>query len=546
MEDAKSAGVTECAEAAPKGFQRTEEDLQIKPAAYRKLLRNRDFLLLWAGQMISAIGDWVIVAILLAVVKSLSGGKSWAISVMMLVKFLPAVLLGFVAGIIIDRVDRKRTLIVCNLCLAGLVILFAFSNTLLLVMVLVFIIETFNIIYMPAKDATIPDLVEPEQLANANSLNQLTVFASMAFGTAFAASIIGLITWLANINAFIGQHVDPNRAAFFVDSLSFLIAAFLISRIKGFKRLTGEERVRMSSAQVKQDFKAGLRYLWGHRLTRIVLILTLSCFLGGGTIYVLTIGFVNYVLGKGDSTFMYILSVLLFGIMAGSMLGGALKDRIRKERVMGLAICGFGTAVITFSLVSLVWLSFIIAFCGGTCMGYAIVGMITLLMETLDEEYRGRGFAAIQVIMRSSIFLSIMLAGPLADLITAIGRRVGLGPIDLGILRLGGSFEGKIDGGSADFRYLLNGPQVILLAGGIVILLAGLYGHRSFHRYFAWDRSEGVFRRPRAAGETAWEPAAGRDGGDACAGGEAGGVEADADEADKKEGSARGGESDEA
>ncbi|MBN2026846.1 MAG: MFS transporter [Actinobacteria bacterium] len=510
MEDVKNTETKECVEGPPKGFQRTEENLQIKPAAYRDLLRNRDFLLLWAGQMVSAIGDWIIVAILLALVKDVAGGKSWAISVMMLVKFLPAVLLGFLAGIIIDRVDRKKTLIVCDLSRAGLVILFAFSDRLLMILVLVFIIETFSIIYGPAKDASIPDLVEPEQLANANSLNQLTLFASMAFGTAIAASIVGLIAWL-------WKDVDPNRAAFFVDSLTFIISAFLIFKIRGFRRLSEEERVKMSSAQVKQDFKEGLRYLWNHRLTRIILILDLACFLGGGTIYVLTIGFVNYVLGRGDSTFMAILSVLLFGIMAGSILGGVLGGYVKKERVMGLAISGFGAGVIVFSLLSIVWLSFIVAFFGGVCMGYAIVGMITLLMETLDEEYRGRAFAAIQVIMRASIFLSIMLAGPMADLITAIGRRIGLSSINLGIIRFGGSFEGNIDGDFANFKYLFNGPQMILFIGGIVILIAGIYGQRSFHRYFGWSIHDKIFTRRQKVGETVWEPALVDADGEICA-----------------------------
>jgi MFS family permease len=503
MEDEKIQEASSCAESTPKGFQRTEDNLQIKPAAYRDLLRNHDFLLLWLGQMVSAIGDWIIVAILFAFVNDLSGGKSYAISLMMLAKFLPAVLLGFLAGVIIDRFDRKKTLIICDLSRAGLVIFFAFSNTLMLIMILVFIIETFSIIYGPAKDASIPDLVEPEQLTNANSLNQLTLFASMAFGTAIAGSIIGLIAWLGNVNAFIGQHIDPNRAAFFVDSLTFIISAFLIFKIRGFRRLSEEERVKMSSAQVKEDFKEGLRYLWNQHLTRTILILTLACFLGGGTIYVLTIGFVNYVLGKGNSTFMYILTVLLFGIMAGSILGGVLRTRVRKERVMGLAISGFGAGVIVFSLISVVWLSFIIAFLGGTCMGYAIVGMITLLMEILDVEYRGRAFAAIQVIMRASIFLSIMLAGPLADLITALGRRIGLSPINLGIIRLGGSFEGSINEGGdvLNFKYLFNGPQIILFVGGIIILLAGLYGQRSFHRYYGWSVHDKIFNRAPAVVE---------------------------------------------
>ena len=255
----------------------------------------------------------------------------------------------------------------------------------------------------------------------------------------------------------------------------------------------------MSTEQVKNDFREGLRYLRGNPLTRIVLILTLTCFLGGGTIYVLTVGFVKYVLGGSNSLFMYILTTLLFGMMGGSILAGVLKDRVRKERILGLAITGFGLGVVAFSLLSVAWLTFMVAFAGGMCMGYAIVGMVTLLHETLEEEFRGRAFATIQVIMRASIFLSIMLAGPLADLITGLGRRLGLSPVSLWLVRVGGSYRGPIDGREADFRYLLNGPQIILFIGGIVILGAGLFGHRSFHRYFGWDIRDAIFRRTRRA-----------------------------------------------
>jgi MFS family permease len=500
METRGTGSGEECRDAsggkATRTFQRTEQNLQIKPAAYKDLLRNRDFLLLWAGQMVSAVGDWVIVAVLFAFVDQISGGKSYAISLMMLAKFLPAVLLGFLAGIIIDRLDRKKTLISCDICRAALVLLLPFATNLLFICILVFIIETFTIIYGPAKDASIPDLVETDQLTNANSLNMLTLYASMAFGTAIAGSIIGLFAWLGRINpGFFGEHVDPNKAAFVVDCLTFLVSAYLIYRIAGFKRRPKEERVRMSSSLVKQDFKKGFYYLWHQPLTRIVLILTLACFLGGGTIYVLTVGFVKYVLLGSNSTFMYILTTLLFGMMGGSILAGVLKDRIRKERILGLAIAGFGVGVVIFSLLTVRWLTFIVAFAGGACMGYAIVGMVTLLHETLEEEFRGRAFATIQVIMRASIFLSIMIAGPLADLITAIGRHIGLNPVSLKLMRIGGAYVGDIDGKTADFNYLLNGPQIILFVGGIVILLAGIFGQRSFHRFFAWEAHSPIIRR---------------------------------------------------
>jgi dTMP kinase len=454
---------------------RTEEGLRIRPSAYLSLMRNRDFLKLWLGQMISAIGDWVIVAVLFAFVDRLSGGKSSAISVMMLARFLPAIFLGFFAGVIIDRFDRKATLITCDLIRAGLVILLPFSNSLLMICLIVFLIETLTIIYGPAKDASIPDLVESEQLMNANSLNSVTLFASMAFGTAIAGAIIGFLTWLGRVNPnFVGRYFEPNRSAFFIDSLTFFTSAYLIYRI-GFKRRGPEEMTKISFQQIKTDILEGIRYMLKDPLTRIVLILTVACFLGGGTVYVLAIGFVKYVQGGSDATFMYILTTLLFGLMAGSLLAGVLKHFMHKERWLGRSIFSFGFCLVIFSLLALRWLSFIVVFLAGVSMGYGVVGMVTLLHESLEEDFRGRVFATVQVLMRTSIFVSIIIAGPLADAINFLGKRWNRSPIDLRIIRIGGI---------NDFSYFPNGPQTILFFGGLVILVAGMYAHRRFRHLY--------------------------------------------------------------
>lgn len=463
---------------------RTEDTVQIRPSEYLDLLRNHNFFRLWLGQMISAIGDWVIVAALFAYVDTLSGGKSSAISLMMVARFLPAILLGFIAGVIVDRFDRKTTMISCDLARAAVVIILPFSNGLLMICVMVFLMETFTTLYGPAKDSSIPDLVRPDQLTNANSLNSVTMFASMAFGTAIAGAIVGLIGWLGKLNpGFIGTHLDPNRSAFFLDSITFFVSAYLIFRIK-FKERGPEQIVKFSSHQVKSDIKDGIAYMWTHALTRIVLFLVVVCFLGGGTIYVLAVGFVKYVLGGGNATFMAVLTTLLFGLMSGSLLAGLLKGFLAKEKWLGWAVVAFGTCVAIFSLVAWFWLTYALAFLAGVCMGYGVVGMITLLHETLEEEYRGRVFSTINMLMRGSIFFSIIVAGPLADLINWLGRSWGVSAQDWSFVRIGGSFAGQVDNKTVDFRYLLNGPQIILLLGGLVIMGAGYFATRRLHAYF--------------------------------------------------------------
>ena len=450
---------------------------------YRGLVRNRDFRLLWLGQIQTAIGDWIVVAALFAMVDKLSGGRAIGITLVMMAKFLPAILLGFLAGIFVDRFDRKKILMISDLARAVLYVILPFSPNLLMVCVLVFVIEAFTVVYGPARDASVPDLVAPEHLVHANSLNQLTLYISIAFGTAIAGGMLSLFTWLQKVEPlFFGRFVDPTVAVFVIDAATCVVSAYLIFLIRGFKKRPAGTGEKISTGVVLEDFKEGFRYLWRTSFTRTVLVLILVCFLGGGTMYVLVIGFVKYVLSAGDTTFMYILTVLLVGMMIGSVLASFLKDRFTRDAILGRWISLFGLSVVAFSLVTALWLSFTLALVGGLILGYAVVMMMSLLMIRVEESFRGRAFATIQTMMRTAIFLSILVAGPLADVINAIGRRWAARPVTFMLFRFGGSYVGKVDGSKVDFRFLLNGSQVILLLGGLTILAAGLYGSRAFKK----------------------------------------------------------------
>ncbi len=460
------------------GYKRTEESFEIKPAAYRELLKNRNYLRLWIGQIISAMGDWFIVGALFALVYKLSSSSS-AISLMMFSRFLPAILLGFLAGVFIDRWNRKATLIFCDLARGALVIAFAFANSLAMVCILTFVVETFSIIYNPAKDASIPLIVEKDQLLNANSLSQVSLFASMALGMGAAGGLIGIFEFLGKHVAIFGPagFLPPQKAVFFIDSLSFLASAWLIYRIQfGLVSAAGVngngandkaangKREKTDAAQVKNDFMEGFRYMKSHRLTRLVLFLVVTCFLGGGTVYVLTVGFTHQVLHRGDASFLTIVFLLLTGMMFGAIGAGALKSYLRKEKLIAPLVSFFGAGIVIFALITpFFWFTLIICLLAGTCMGYAVVGMITIMHENLAEEFRGRVFSAIQTLMRSSIFVSIIIAGPLADLINNHLKSVNI----------------------FGWHIHLNGPQVILAIGGVVITLAGLYSMRGFRKCFA-------------------------------------------------------------
>jgi dTMP kinase len=141
--------------------------VSLELTAFRKVLRDRDFMTLWVGQGVSGMGDWVIVGVLLDMVNRMGG--TTGLFIMLTFRFLPAFLFGLLAGAVVDRLERKTLMILCEVCRGALVLVLAFANSLAMICVLVFCIECFSLLFGPAKDSSIPDLVGRDEVMTANS-----------------------------------------------------------------------------------------------------------------------------------------------------------------------------------------------------------------------------------------------------------------------------------------------------------------------------------------------------------------------------------------
>ncbi|MHB8895362.1 MAG: MFS transporter [Candidatus Geothermincolia bacterium] len=448
----------------------TQVTLEI--SAFRKVLKNRDFMALWVGQGVSSIGDWVIVGVLLDSLNRLD--PHWGVFWMMTFRFLPAFLFGLVAGAVVDRLERKTLMILCELARCMLVIALAFANSLVLICGLVFGIECFSLLFGPAKDSCIPDLVKKDEVMTANSMMSTSTYLTMALGTLIATVILGLA---ALIHKFpLVKYVVSNQAtfqhqfAFIVDALTFLVSAMLLFTIAFPRRMTLTEE-KFSARSVFADLKEGLSFMRTDPLTRGILGIMIVGFIGGGSLYVLGAPFAEQVLKSTGAKFTLILSMLMIGVVVGAGSTPWVSRRLPANKWFTRAVIGFGITMIVFSMVDFYPLSMVVIFIGGCLLGYLLVSAYTLLHQNLAEEIRGRVFAAMQTIMRTCLLVSMGVFAALQALFFKWIPYTAAKPVSK-VLNLG------------LFSKSFYPSMIALMVGGAVVIVGGAIFMRSLHKFF--------------------------------------------------------------
>ncbi len=246
---------------------------------YVDLLRdNKDYRQLWLGSVISQFGDWFNLIASAALVANLTGTGT-AISYLFLARFLPLFLFSPLAGVLADRYERRTIMIASDLLRAATVLCFLLirePGQIWLLYVLTFVQFALSATFTPARSAVLANVVQPQELVPANALDSLTWSTMLAFG----ALMGGLVASIFGI-----------AEAFFLDALTFILSAFLISRISG--------PIRAAEKSDRQggwfDFLDGLRYLKGRSFILGISLVKAGGALAWGAINVLEITFATKV-----------------------------------------------------------------------------------------------------------------------------------------------------------------------------------------------------------------------------------------------------------
>lgn len=414
-------------------------------AEQASIWRNRNVVLLWLAQFISLFGDYIFYIAVVWFALEMTGDNGIAGLVAMCVH-LPMIFFSLVSGTLVDRWDRRRTMITADAARCSLLLLFpllAGAGTLgiVAIAVLVFTVESFTSLFNPARDVLIAELTPPEQLTEANSLIQSALPFAIVLGPALAAAILPFVGIL---------HLFTFDAATFALSLVFLLA------VKPPRRPV--QHITESSG-VASDIVKGLKYAGSEPVMRWLLIITAAdnWFIMGPAIIGFPILF-REIIGEPvsavgltlSSAQMYSLNIATFavGFVAGTYLAGMLSKRLNKGRMILLGIFLDG---ITF--VPLLWIRDPNIILGLTLVHGAAVPLITvtrttMIQQMVPRELRGRVFSLINLVVYGLTAFSVGATGFLTQVIRVdmlfalwgLGAAV-LGPIGwmVGSLREAGS-----------------------------------------------------------------------------------------------------------
>ncbi len=380
----------------------------------------------------------------------------------MIFKMLPALFFGSLAGVMVDRFDRKRLMIICDIGRGLLILTLPFINNIFGIYAIAFLLDTFSIIFMPSKDASIPNIVESRDVLTANSVSYTTNYLTMIIGSAFGATIILLVESVWAHLPFFQRLTGPN-AAFYIDAGTFFLSALALSFIH-LPHRRRHELGKINLFQIKEDLLSGFVFMRGNKLLKYMIICIGVAMLGGGSIYSLGAVYSNEVLHIGEAGFGYLIAALGVGLVIGGLLSGIIGRFFPKDRLFGLSILAFGIAMVTFSSISYYKIVIAIIVFAGVNLAILNVTGFTLVHESVDDSTRGRVFSVFESMIRVFLLISLAVSGIVADIMNRVLKKI---------------VENVVQPQQLVYLARFNGSRITLLLGGVAVICAGVLAMRN-------------------------------------------------------------------
>jgi len=382
----------------------------------RAVLRLRAFRRLWTALTLSSLGDWLGLLATTALASELSAGsyqaQSFAVAGVFILRLLPAVLLGPFAGVVADRLDRRWTMVVCDCGRFAMFLSIPLVRTLPWLYVASFMIEALSLFWIPAKEATVPNLVPRHRLEAANQLSLVTTYGSAPV----AAALFTLLSLVAGVLGSRISYFTTNSVdlALYFDAATFLFSA---ATIAGLREIPAPRRSQGEAVpSVFRTVVDGWRFVGQNPTMRGLLVGMLGAFAGGGAVIGLARTYVHD-LGAGDSGYGVLFGTVFVGL-AGGMLGGPrLLADFSRRRLLGLSICGAGLSLGAVALVPNIVIVVFFAACLGAFAGVAWVTGYTMIGLEVDDAIRGRTFAFVQTMVRVTLVVVLAVTPVIAGLI---------------------------------------------------------------------------------------------------------------------------------
>ncbi|HLU58828.1 MAG TPA: dTMP kinase [Pseudonocardia sp.] len=411
------------------------------------------FRRLWAVTSVAAMCDWMSLLALSALATQLTSGytaQSFALGGVVATKLLPALVLGPLAGALADKFDRRRVMVVCDLLRFCLFVSIPLVGSLWWLFVATFLIEICALFWIPAKDASVPNLLRrPDQVETANQINLV-----MTYGVAVitAGSLFAVINRVGGVVGGSASALSTVFVALVMSGVAYLVIAltvwFRIPEISG-RAAQG----RAAAPGLVAMLRDGASFVVRTPLVRGLVIGIIGAFAAGGTV-VGSATLYAASLGGGNAAYGVLFAAVFIGLAMGMGAAPRMARRIPHNRLFGAAIVAAGLALVLVSLAPHLFVAIGAVMLVGGFAGIAFLTGLTIIGSEVADEVRGRIVAFVQSIVRLTLLGSMALVPVFVGVVSA--RRIDV---------LG-------------YPVLIDGTRVVMLVGGVVAAVVGMLAYQ--------------------------------------------------------------------
>jgi len=372
-------------------------------------LKQKNFALLWVGGLISMIGNWMLMAALPFHVYSLTG-SALATSGILMAMVAPGIFFGSIAGIFVDRWDRKKIMVITSalqaMTILGLLLVQS-VEWLWVIYLTTFLESALKNFFGPAEGALLPNLVGEEHLVTANSLNALNDNLARIAGPSIGGLLLGTLGF---------------QSVIWADVASYLIAMALIILIRADNTAPNRDgnigtggKIKNPWRQMWGEWLAGLRYIKHRRaLTGLFIIMGIALF-GDAILSAILVVFVQQDLGFSAIEFGWLMTARGFGGLLGGLLIGQYGRKFTPTQLIsgGLLLSG-ASIFLMLTRPSLSVLLGLLILIGPALMAW-LISLQTIGQKETEDAYRGRVFGAIGTTTTLIMFFGSAISGFMAD-----------------------------------------------------------------------------------------------------------------------------------
>ena len=456
---------------------------------FGRLMRNPEFVKLWIAQFVSAMGDWLIIGILIPTVTKLSGGSSMAVAGILIVKIVPSLVLSQFTGSLVDRFSRKTIMLAADVIRFLLVLVLLFTNSLAVIYMVVLLMETFSLFFYPARNALIPHIVEGHDVSLTNGFMYTTQQVAMIVGLATSGAIMAafdvIVRWFMALpfgtyySTFV-HTLTPvllgSKAGYFVDALTFVISAtcIMLMHIDARPPHAGE---RINLRVIGADAIESVRFLIGHVELRGLLFSVFIGIVGGGAIIPVGLNYIASLDARipladrlvwlqtfSASRQIFILTFLAFGMAAGAVIVPRIEKRFNVRLLFPASFAIFAAGMVGFAFTGRLAIAALYAVGAGMCIALLYVTGNNYIIQHVSDDIRGRVFTSLEAVIRISLLVSMVVTAPVSDF---VGKFLRIFLNDHGVTSVLG--------------LPLTGERLTLLFGALIVAFASWYGFKKLY-----------------------------------------------------------------